>query len=183
MKVRSWHGLAVLILALAALGADAPPATIHISGSDVKGTDLSVSQLQTQLAAEIKPVQYNSHGAMHTFSCVPLVSVLKTAGAHTDFVMGGSTDPKVKNPQMRQAVVVSGSDGYTVVFSMAEILPMVGDRTVWVALAEDGKPLADSDGPVRLIVPDDKMPPRAVHQVASIEIVDLSAPATQPANP
>ncbi|MGA2230007.1 MAG: hypothetical protein ABSH22_03695 [Tepidisphaeraceae bacterium] len=183
MKLRSWHSAAVLLVAMAAMGADAPPVTIHIGGSDLKGADLSISDIQTQLAAEIKPVQYNSHGAMHTFACVPLVSLLKLAGAHTDFVMGGSSDPKVKNPQMRQAVIVSGSDGYTVVFSMAEILPMVGDRTVWVALDEDGKPLAASDGPARLIVPGDKMPPRAVHQVADIEVVQLGPPATQPANP
>jgi hypothetical protein len=183
MNMRSWRSLAVLILTMAALGADAPAATVHISGANLKPSDWSVAQFQTQLAGEIKPVQYNSHGAMHTFSCVPLVSVLKAAGAPTDFAMGGGANSKVKNPQMRQAIVVSGSDGYAVVFSMAEILPMVGDRTVWVALVEDGKPLADGDGPVRLIVPDDKMPPRAVHQVASIEIVDLSAPATQPANP
>jgi hypothetical protein len=54
---------------------------------------------------------------------------------------------------------------------------------VWVALDEDGKPLAASDGPARLIVPGDKMPPRAVHQVADIEVVQLGPPATQPANP
>ena len=132
-----------------------------------------------KLAAEIKPVQYNSRGTVHTFSCVPLASVLAAAGAPADFAMGGGAAPTVKNPQMRQVVVVTGRDGYRVVFSLAEILPMVGGRTVWAALAEDGKPLSDSDGPVRLIVPDDKMPSRAVHEIGSIEIVDLSAPATK----
>jgi hypothetical protein len=63
---------------------------------------------------------------------------------------------------------------------MGEILPMVGNRAIWVAMEEDGKPLSDKDGPVRLIAPEDKMPARGVHQIASIEIVELGAAATQP---
>jgi hypothetical protein len=171
----------MLFLAIAAIGAG--PDTVHIGGSSFKGGDFTVAQLQQQVASEIKPVQYNSHGAPHTFNCVPLASVLKAAGAQTDFVMKPGADPKTKYPQLRQAVIVTGRDGYAVVFSLAEILPMVGDRAVWVALDEDGKPLSDSDGPVRLIIPDDKMPVRAVHEIASIDLVDIAPPTTEPANP
>jgi hypothetical protein len=113
---------------------------------------------------------------------VPLIAVLQAAGAPADFTMQGGADPKVKNPQMRQVVLVRGRDGYAVVFSMAEVLPMVGNRAVWVALDEDGAPLDDSAGPVRLIVPDDQMPSRGVHQVDSIEIIDLGTATTQPVN-
>jgi hypothetical protein len=112
-----------------------------------------------------------------------LVSLLKAAGVPVEFVMKPGADPKVKNPQMRRAVLVSGRDGYSVAFSMAELLPMVGNRAVWVALEEDGKPLSENDGPVRLIVPDDGMPARGVHGVASIDVVEVNAAATQPANP
>ncbi len=80
-------------------------------------------------------------------------------------------------------VLVRGRDGYAVAFSMAEVLPMVGNRPVWVVLDEDGAPLPDSAGPVRLFVPDDQMPSRGVHQVDSIEIVDIGAATTQPATP
>jgi hypothetical protein len=183
MSIGTWRGWAAILAVMAAIGAAPSPSAIHISGLDVKPSDWTVEQLQTQLAAEIKPVEYKSKGAEHTFSCVPLVSVLEAAGIQTDFAMKGGANPKLKNPQMRQAVIVSGRDGYTVVFSMAEVLPMVGNRAIWVALQEDGKPLSPSDGPIRLIVPEDKMPARGVHQVATIDVVQLSAPTTQPVNP
>jgi hypothetical protein len=72
-------------------------------------------------------------------------------------------------------VLVKGRDGYGVVFSLPELMAAVGNRTVWVALEEDGKPLAESDGPVRLIVPDDNAPARAVHEVGEIEVVEVGA--------
>jgi hypothetical protein len=87
----------------------------------------------------------------------------------------GKADPKTKNPQMRLAILVRGRDCYAAVFSLAELLPMVGNRAVWLVLDEDGKPLADSDGPTGLIVPDDQMPSRGVHQVAEIDVPDLGA--------
>jgi hypothetical protein len=182
MAIGKWQRWTILFGILASIGAAPSPSQIHIEGTAIKPSDWSVEQIQTQLATQIKPVEYNSKGAAHTFSCVPLVSVLKAAGVQTDFAMKGKMDPKLKNPQMRQAIVVSGRDGYTVVFSLAEALPMVGNRAIWVALEEDGRPLSQSDGPVRLIVPEDKMPARGVHQVESIDVVELSASTTQPAS-
>jgi hypothetical protein len=182
MTARAWQRWTIAFGFLA-IAAAAPADEIHIQGSTTKPSDWTVEQIQTQLAADIKPVEYKSKGAMHTFSCVPLVSLLKAAGVPVEFVMKPGADPKVKNPQMRRAVLVSGRDGYSVAFSMAELLPMVGNRAVWVALEEDGKPLSENDGPVRLIVPDDGMPARGVHGVASIDVVEVNAAATQPANP
>jgi hypothetical protein len=52
---------------------------------------------------------------------------------------------------------------------------------VWIALDVDGADIAAADGPMRLIVPDDATPARWVLAIESIEVVDASAPATQPA--
>jgi hypothetical protein len=180
MTTRTYQPWIIALAVLAASGAGPEPIAFHIGGNAVSPSDWTLDQLQTRLAAEIKPVENSSRGAKHTFSCVPLVSLLKAAGVETDFVMKPGGDPNVKNPQLRQAVVVTGRDGYTVVFSLGEILPAVGRRRVWVALEEDGQPLSDADGPVRLLVPDDKMPARGVHQIESIDVVDLGAPTTQP---
>jgi hypothetical protein len=172
-----------LLVLLVGLGADQAPSTVHIQGAGVTASDWSADQIQTQLASDVQSVQYKNKGADHTFSCVPLVSLLKAAGVETSMVMNPKADPKTKNPQMRRVLIVSGRDGYTVVFSMAEVMPMVGKRAVWVAFQEDGKPLADNDGPVRLIVPEDGMPARGVHEVATIDVEELSAPTTQPTAP
>ncbi|MGA3066470.1 MAG: hypothetical protein ABSF29_06440 [Tepidisphaeraceae bacterium] len=168
------------LAALTAIGAGDAGLTFRISAAAVKPSDWTVERLQTELATEIKPIQYRSHGALHTFNCVPLVSLLKAAGVGTDFSMQAGANPKLKNPAMRQAVVVTGRDGYAVVFSLAEILPSVGNRAIWVAFDEDGQPLSGGEGPVRLIVPEDKSPARGVHQIASIDVVQLAAPATEP---
>jgi len=161
-----------ILAALACVAADSGGATVHVGGSVATPMDLTVAQMQQQFAADIKAVTYNSKGQPHVFQCVPLLTVLKAAGVDTNFKMMGGAAPKVKNPQMRLVVVVSGRDGYTVAFSMAELLPMVGDRTAWVALTEDGEALSANDGPVRLIVPQDGMPSRGVHEVAGITVVD-----------
>lgn len=182
MTSRQCHHWILPLLIVASLGAAPIPDGVHISGVAISPNDWTVQQIQAKLADQIKPIDYTGHGAKHTFNCVPLISLLQAAGAPEDFKMNGGADPKVKNPQMRQVVIVSGRDGYTVVFSMPEVLPMVGDRAIWVALDEDGQPIDDNDGPLRLIVPDDKMPARGVHQVASIQIVQLSAPTTQPSD-
>jgi hypothetical protein len=182
MVTRKWELWMVGFVIFAAIAAGPAPSTIHVVGSAVKTGDWSVDQLQTQLASQIKAVDYNSRGGKHTFHCVPLIAVLQAAGVSGDFAMNGAADPKIKNPQMRQVVLVRGRDGYAVVFSMAEVLPMVGNRAVWVALDEDGAPLDDSAGPVRLIVPDDQMPSRGVHQVDSIEVIDVGSATTQPVN-
>jgi hypothetical protein len=172
-----------LLVLLAGLGADQVPNAIHIQGTGVTASDWSADQIQSQLASDIQSIQYKSKGADHTFTCVPLISLLKAAGVETTMVMNPKADPKTKNPLMRRVIIVTGRDGYTVVFSMAEVMPMVGKRAVWVAVQEDGKPLANSDGPVRLIVPEDGMPARGVHEVATIDVEQLSAPTTQPTAP
>jgi hypothetical protein len=44
----------------------------------------------------------------------------------------------------------------------------------------EAKPLADKDGPVRLIVPSDSKPGRWVHAVAKITVIDPTAATTRP---
>jgi hypothetical protein len=60
-KRRLRNSMFVLVV-LAALGAAPAPSVIHIVGSAVKTSDWSVDQLQTQLAKQIKAVDYNSKG-------------------------------------------------------------------------------------------------------------------------
>ncbi len=182
MFARKWFGVAIVLalVGTAGLVRGQDSDKVHVAGRGIVVSVWGVTQTQTELASDAKPVKHKSHGADHTFDCVPLVSFLKAAGADANFVMQPGADPNVKNPHLRRVVIVTGRDGYAVVFSLAELLPAIGDRTVWLALDEDGKPLPEGDGPMRLIVPDDKMPGRAVHEIASIELVDLSAPATQP---
>jgi hypothetical protein len=154
--------------------------SVHIGGAGIPATDWTVDQLQKQFAAEITPVAYSGHGQKHVYRCIALISLLKAAGVPADLKMDSKADPKMKSYSLRFVAVVHGRDGYVVAFSLAELLPDIGNRHVWIALDEDGQPISDQDGPIRLLSPDDQKPARGVHQLAEITIVDTAAATTRP---
>jgi DMSO/TMAO reductase YedYZ molybdopterin-dependent catalytic subunit len=78
--------------------------------------------------------------------------------------------PGSKNDVMRHTVVVTGSDGYSTVLSVAEIDPEFGNDQAIIAYAKDGQPLNDGRGFARLILPADKSAGRAISGVASITV-------------
>jgi len=154
--------------------------SIHIGGAGIAGTDWTVDQIEKQFAKEITQIAYTGHGQKHIFGRIPLVSLLKAAGVPVELKMSPSADPKLKSFSLRFVAVARGRDGYVVAFSLAELLPEVGNRHVWVALDEDSQPISEEDGPIRLLSPDDQKPARGVHQLAEITIVDTAAATSRP---
>jgi hypothetical protein len=67
-------------------------------------------------------------------------------------------------------VTVEATDGYRVLFSIAELDARFTDRVVIVADAKDGRPLPAAEGPYRLIVPGEKRPARWARQVVRITL-------------
>lgn len=78
--------------------------------------------------------------------------------------------PGVKNDILRHTIVVTGSDGYAVALSVAEVDAKFGGDRALIAYALDGKVLDHRRGPFRLIVPTDKAAGRAVSDVVSITV-------------
>jgi len=172
----------LLLTAGTAFCAELEP-SVHVVGDVPKPGDWSVAQIRKELASDVKPVQYAARGQQHQSDCVPLISLLKAAGVQTELKMGPSAlDPKTKHQELRLIVVVQGSDGYAVSFSLAELMTDVGDRAVWLALDLDGQPLpVPAEGRLKLMVPEDKKPARAVHSIQTIVVINPAGPATQPA--
>lgn len=81
----------------------------------------------------------------------------------------------LRGPALARGVLVLARDGYRVLFSLGELDPMLGAAPAILATRCDDKPIAGKDGPLRLIVPQDKRPARSVRQVESFAIVDLGA--------
>jgi hypothetical protein len=66
-------------------------------------------------------------------------------------------------------LVATGTDGYSVVLSLAEADPSFHDGQILVADVRDGQPLG-KNGPFQLIVSEDKRPARWVHNLDSIAL-------------
>jgi hypothetical protein len=103
---------------------------------------------------------YNEHAkASQTYSGVPLIDLLTRLGV----------PDKPHGKDFRLYLVAEGSDGYQVVYSVAEVAPDVHDGAVIVADALDGKPIAD-DGPLKLVAAGEKRPARWVRNLVAIRV-------------
>ncbi len=104
---------------------------------------------------------YNEHAKVNqTYTGVSLIDLLTPLGVPAkphgkDFVL---------------FFVAEGSDGYRVVYSVAEVNPDVQDVTVIVADTLDGKPLADK-GPFQLVATGQKRPARWVRNLVAVRVL------------
>jgi hypothetical protein len=150
--------------------------TLTVDGSaTTQPSAWNTDQLKQLPGAPTTQISYQTHdGSPHHSTCVALLDVLHAAGISTEIKMDPKADPKTKHQALRLVVTARATDGYAVVFSLAELLPETGHRAVWIALDEDDASLADRDGPVKLIVPDDVKPARWVHGVDELAVDDAS---------
>lgn len=80
----------------------------------------------------------------------------------------------MRGPAMQLAVVFRSSDGYGVVFALAEFDDLFSSRTLLLADPEERKPLDEKAAPFQLIVPGDKKGARWARMVTSIEVISLA---------
>lgn len=116
----------------------------------------------TLAALPRESVDADSHGHALTCEGVSLVALLRHAGAMPEAELRGT--------QLARIVEAAGRDGDRVVFSLGELDPAIGGRGVFVVDRCNGKPLDDSLGPLRLLVPDDLRPTRWLHQLQAITV-------------
>jgi hypothetical protein len=103
---------------------------------------------------------HNGHtNADETYSGVPLAALL----AKVDAPLG----EKLRGKALINYVVATGSDGYSVVLSLAEVDPSFHEGQIVVADSRDGQPLTTS-GPYQLIVSEDKRPARWVRNLVTV---------------
>jgi len=103
---------------------------------------------------------HNEHNnSDETYSGVPLATLLAQANVPLGKELRGAA--------LTSYLIASGSDGYSVLLSLAEADPNFHAGQVLVADIRNGQPLGDH-GPFELIVSDDKRPARWVHNLNSI---------------
>ena len=134
--------------------------SVKISGEVTSPLTLNMADMQQ--FKQISVARKDRDGNNHTYSGVNLAEILQKAGATMN------TDLKGEN--LAKYILVEASDGYQVVFSLAELDKSFTDRTIILATMIDGNLLAAGDGPFRIIVPDDKKPARCIKQVTAIKV-------------
>ena len=77
----------------------------------------------------------------------------------------------LRGKELADYIVAEATDGYRVVFSLAELDPAFTGTPVIVAQNVDGHPLQPQDGPLRLVVPGDKRQARWVRMLTSISVI------------
>jgi DMSO/TMAO reductase YedYZ molybdopterin-dependent catalytic subunit len=99
-----------------------------------------------------------------TYNGVSLCNVLRAAGVK----LGEAAMPS--REAVTSYVVVDAADGYRAVFALAELDPAQTDRVILLADRKDGQPLTAAEGPLRVVVPGEKLPARWVRQVKAVSI-------------
>jgi hypothetical protein len=90
-------------------------------------------------------------------------------------VVGLKGDAAAKHPSLAMYVVATGSDGYRVVISLAELDPEFGNQPDLIAYSVGGAGL-DANGFARLVVPNDVKGGRYVTNLVSLDV--FLAPAS-----
>ena len=136
-------------------------ATVKITGEVTTPLEINVTELQKFNQTAV--VRKDKDGNDHNFSGVLLAEILQRAGA----TMG----PQLKGENLTKYLLVGASDGYQVMFALAELDKSFTDRLIILADKMDNKPLPPADGPFRIIVQDEKKPARCIKQVTSMRVV------------
>jgi Oxidoreductase molybdopterin binding domain len=97
---------------------------------------------------------------------VSLVDLLESAGV--------TFGKELRGPRAANVIVLEAQDGYRTALSQFEIDPETNDKVALVVDSRDGKPLADQEGPYRLIIPAEKRPVRWVRMLRTIRVLSLT---------
>ena len=104
-------------------------------------------------------------GTTNIYEGVLVGELLKRAGAPVGAELRGNA--------VASYVVASASDGYQVVFSLAELDPAFTSNDIIVADTIDGKPLFGYQGPFRIVAPKDSRGARSIRMLETLEVVRL----------
>jgi DMSO/TMAO reductase YedYZ molybdopterin-dependent catalytic subunit len=157
----------LLILALQAVGPAAQLPTgvvVRVGGAVSQPLALSNQDLAAMPRTKVK---VQEHGTEVTYEGVALTEILRKAGAPLGSQLRGKA--------MASYILVTARDGYRVLFALPELDPDFTDTSARIILADtaDGKPLSEKQGPVRVMVPQEKKGARWIRMVESIEVVKL----------
>lgn len=133
---------------------------VKISGEVAK--TLAIDESTLQEFRQVQVVRKDKEGNSHQYSGVLLLDLVEKA----ELRLGAG----LKSKNLNKFVLVGASDGYQVVFALAELDENCSNNRIILANRIDGEAFFGKEGPFRIIVQNDKKPARCVRQVTSIKV-------------
>lgn len=153
----------ILLLLIAGFStrAQTKEAVVKITGEVT--TPLTIGSADLQQYKQTTVTRKDRDGKDHTYSGVVVSGILAKAGV--------TLGPDLRGENLAKFLLVEASDGYQVLFALAELDKGFTDRTIILADKIDGQLLAPADGPFRIIVQDEKKPARCIKQVTAMKVM------------
>jgi hypothetical protein len=152
----------VFLLAPAAATAQSHGTSVVLSGDVPNPIVLTRESMQTMSRAT---VTVDSGGMPVTYEGVWLHELLRKAG------LPGGED--IRGKLLSAYVMAQASDGYQVLFGVAEVDPAFTEGQVLLADTGNGKALSGPNGNFRLVVPRDKRGARSLRMLEKLTVVQV----------
>ena len=167
MKKLLLVGLCAMVMSTVARTQDRQHSgTLVIVAEPSKPLTLKTADLQTMPRTSITVKQPDGRGVTH--EGVLVAELLKRAGVPLGKALRGDA--------MATYVIASATDGYRVVFSLAELDPEFTGSEIMVVDRTNGQPLLADQGPIRIVAPKDLAGARSMRMLERVEIVRLPKP-------
>jgi DMSO/TMAO reductase YedYZ molybdopterin-dependent catalytic subunit len=162
MTITSIALLVCLLQGPTGAAAAAVPA-ISVSGDVKTPLTLTLEDLKALPRTQVRVTDENDRTI--AYDGVLVAELLKRAGVPLGSDLRGAA--------LTTIVSATATDGYQVVFSLAELDPAMTANDIIVADTIDGKPLASHQGPLRIVAPKDARAARSIRMLTRLEVVRL----------
>lgn len=150
---------------------DNSSAVLRVAGNVATPLSLSANDLKTLPRKTLKVLNHHENKE-ETYEGVAVQELLRRAGV--------PQNEKLRGAAMATYVLAEATDGYSVLFSLAELDSDFQDSEVIVADTMNGLPLGDKQGPFKMVAPHDKRPARWIRMLKSLTVVAVASTPTAP---
>jgi len=137
-------------------------AQLLVGGEVTTPLTLSVNDLKKLPRTTVKVLNPHDHKE-EIYEGVAVQELLGRAGV--------PQKEKLRGSAMARYVLAEASDGYRVVYALAELDSDFQDSDVIIADTMNGAPLGEKQGPFKMVAPHDKRPARSIRMLKSITVV------------
>lgn len=142
-------------------------AVLRVAGNVATPLSLSESDLKALPRKTLKVLNHHENKE-ETYEGVAVQELLRRAGV--------PQNEKLRGSAMATYVLAEAADGYSVLYSLAELDSDFQDSEVIVADTMNGSPLGEKQGPFKMVAPHDKRPARWIRMLKSLTVVTVVPP-------